>query len=351
MKLNRSTLPLLLFFLTVLYGINLSAQTRDTLLVGVHEDPPFIIKNNDAFTGISTELWQRIATDLDIPYKYISYSDVIGMIRALDYKELDISINPISSSPSRLEKFDVTQPFYISSIGVAITPSSQSQFVLFFNNFFSRNFLNVVFLLLIILFSFGTILWIVERKQNKYQFRPGVLGLLDGLWWAAVTMTTVGYGDKTPKTNLGKTIAIIWMFTAIIIISSFTATIASTLTVNTLEGDINDLEDLKAIEKIGVVGASEGYDFAMRQNIVPFEKYRTLLQGLRALARKDIDVLIHNKASLEYLITTNQLNENIHLLQLSFEEQYKSFVLYKDHEYFNEINKLLLKHIQDEQWK
>ena len=342
----------IVFFICLLScTIRLTAQLKDTLLVGVHEEAPFIIKNQDQYSGIAIDLWEQVAQESNLPYKYISHSDVISILRALDYKELDIAINPVTSNPVRLEKFDVTQPYYISSVGVAITTSSQSQFQLFINNFFSRDFLKVVLLLLIILLSFGTILWGVERRQNKYQFRPGILGLFDGLWWAAVTMTTVGYGDKAPKTHLGKTIAIIWMFTAIIIISSFTATIASTLTVNTLEGDITSLEDLKTIEKIGVVGASEGSDFVVNQQITPYEIYRTPLQGLRALARKDIAVLIYNRTTLEYLIKTNQLEENIRLLPLYFDAQYKSFVLSKNHSAFDIINGQVLNTIQNSQWQ
>ena len=283
-------------------------------------------------------------------FKYVEYSDVVGIIRALDYNELDISINPLTSSPQRVDRFDVSQPFFISSIGVAVTTSSRSQFQIFVNNFFSRDFLNIILLLLFILLSFGAILWFVERKQNKHQFRPGILGLFDGLWWAAVTMTTVGYGDKSPKTNVGKSIAIIWMFTAVIIISSFTATIASTLTVNTLEAKITGLEDLKTVEKIGVVGASEGEDFMVQHEMNPHTMYRTPLQALRALARRDINALISDKTSLEYLIQTNQLENKLELLPLTFNRHYRCFMMPKKHSDFDEVNKLLVKHIQELSW-
>jgi polar amino acid transport system substrate-binding protein len=38
-----------------------------------------------------------------------------------------------------------------------------------------------------------------------------VTSLFDGIYWAIVTMTTVGYGDKTPKTGTGCFIAVLWM--------------------------------------------------------------------------------------------------------------------------------------------
>ena len=49
----------------------------------------------------------------------------------------------------------------------------------------------------------------------------------DALWWAIVTVTTVGYGDRFPVTGGGRTVAVILMLLGIGLIGVLTATVAS----------------------------------------------------------------------------------------------------------------------------
>ena len=65
-----------------------------------------------------------------------------------------------------------------------------------------------------------------------YSVERGVPGTtIDGfgtaLWWAFVTVTTVGYGDVAPVTSAGKLIAVALMFAGIALIGIVTATLAS----------------------------------------------------------------------------------------------------------------------------
>jgi len=59
-------------------------------------------------------------------------------------------------------------------------------------------FLSVVLMAILIL---GTVMYVVEGPEHGYTSIPVAM------YWATVTMTTVGYGDITPHTNLGKAIA------------------------------------------------------------------------------------------------------------------------------------------------
>ena len=59
-------------------------------------------------------------------------------------------------------------------------------------------FLSVVLMAVLIL---GTVMYVVEGPENGYTSIPMAM------YWATVTMTTVGYGDITPQTGLGRLIA------------------------------------------------------------------------------------------------------------------------------------------------
>jgi voltage-gated potassium channel len=59
--------------------------------------------------------------------------------------------------------------------------------------------------------------------------RGPIHGLPDALWWAASTMTTVGYGDVYPVTPLGRGIALVLMVGGIAFFGVLTANLAAFL--------------------------------------------------------------------------------------------------------------------------
>jgi len=81
--------------------------------------------------------------------------------------------------------------------------------------------------LFVVLFVYSIALAVLAAERGA----PGanILSFGDAIWWACVTMTTVGYGDYVPVTILGRVLAVILMFGGVAIVGVATATIVSYL--------------------------------------------------------------------------------------------------------------------------
>ncbi len=82
----------------------------------------------------------------------------------------------------------------------------------------------VIFLIAIIMIGISTVMiYALERHNPNAQIKT----LLDGLWWTIVTITTVGYGDITPVTRMGKFFAMGVMFIGLGLFATLTGLISS----------------------------------------------------------------------------------------------------------------------------
>ena len=113
--------------------------------------------------------------------------------------------------------------------------------------FNSRRLRTILGALIFFVCVFGYVFYITE---------PGVDTFGDGIWWALVTVTTVGYGDITPSTTLGRFVASALMFLGLGLIATVTAIVSAKFTQNFVDTHTNDdvlakLEELESeIEKL-----------------------------------------------------------------------------------------------------
>ena len=82
-------------------------------------------------------------------------------------------------------------------------------------------FLFTVFTMVIIL---GSLMYIIEGEKNGFTSIP------KSIYWAIVTLTTVGYGDIAPRTNLGQALAALIMVLGYSIIAVPTGIVTAEMT-------------------------------------------------------------------------------------------------------------------------
>lgn len=75
----------------------------------------------------------------------------------------------------------------------------------------------------------------------EHALNPNLKNYFDALYFTTATMTTVGYGDITPVTNLGKVLAICFMLSGTAIFVSFTAILSTSIMDIEMRAEFNKL--------------------------------------------------------------------------------------------------------------
>ena len=339
--------------LMVLGGIQTEAQGQTlssrTLIVGTKEVPPFAMKNNEGtWTGFSIDLWRQIATELNLPFEFREL-DLQGLLDGVADGSLDIAVAAMSITAEREEICDFSHPYYVTGLGIAIAPKHKTPWRVVLKKLFSRYHLKVVIGLCVLLLALGTLIWWFERKRNPEQFGGGTAaGIGSGFWWSAVTMTTVGYGDKAPITFGGRVVALIWMLIAIIIVSVFTATITSTLTVAHLDVPVKGPQDLPKV-RVGAIADTTGETY-LQDHMISYTSYKTAVEGLGAIEAGLIEALVYDAPILRYLIH-HEFQGGLEVLPHTFYREDYGIALPKSSSLREPINRVLLAKIQGREWQ
>jgi polar amino acid transport system substrate-binding protein len=129
-----------------------------------------------------------------------------------------------------------------------------------------------------------------------------VATLRDGLYWAVVTMTTVGYGDKTPKTTSGHIVAILWMLSSLVLVSLLTTSLVSRLTADRVESRDNAVSiDLRG-RKLAAVARSSGAEY-LDELQLHYTKYKDLPEALDSLVSGQSNAVVNSVGALQYFIS------------------------------------------------
>jgi len=137
---------------------------------------------------------------------------------------------------------------------------------------------------------------------DRFYATRGVAGILDAIYWAVVTIATVGYGDVVPSSPLAKVLALVIILSGPALLSLLTASIASML----VEKKIREGEGLETIK----------------------DRDHVIICGWNENGEKVVDgILLQLKGTKPKIVLVNELEkEDIQSIQVQYKDYDIAFV-------------------------
>lgn len=325
-------------------GTTPGGPAERTLVVGTHPLPPFVVRTADGrWTGESIELWREIAEEEGLRFE-LQERDLDGLFSGLEDGTLDVAAAAITVTEDREARVDFTHPIFTTGLAIALTRARAESWLDTVVMVFNPVFLGLLATFAALQLLVGALMWLLERRQNPHFQGSPVAGVGAGMWWAVVTMSTVGYGDKVPRSGAGRLLAMVWMLASLILLTTVTASITTSLTLGRLEAKVSGPEDLGKL-RVGTVAASTSETF-LRDARLNYRSFVDADAGLAAIVRGEIEALVYDEPALAALISGSYA-DHVVLLPHTFQRQDYAFALPTGSPLREPINRILARRVAE----
>jgi ABC-type amino acid transport substrate-binding protein len=321
----------------------------DTIRIGIIEEAPFVTlgESLEETSGLSIQMWDQINQATLFRTQFILYQNFDELREGFRENEFDMTINPIPISPDWMAFVDYSQPYFVAQ--TTLMTVDENDWIRVFKKIFTFEYFSAIGGLSIIMLFMGLFMWLIERRENHGHFHKKVKGVFDGFWWSAVTLTTVGYGDKVPKSTPGRVLGFFWMFISIVMVSSLTAGITAILTTDGMDTPIRTINDLVG-KSVGVLNQSPNEFYLRSAGLQPIT-YETAQEGLELLEDGKVEYVIGDRLVLNRIKSQYTGFSNLALLERPLKIEYYSFIFHKDSHLKEVIDPQIIRIVRSPSWQ
>ncbi len=339
--------PRVLVFSLFAISVTLSSSAEATtttsstgpLRVAISPYPPMVYPGTPP-GGYSIDLWDAIAAELGRTTQFVPLAGASEKLDALRQGAVDVAIGGITMTPDRERKVDFTHPSMTVGLGILMKgnagrPSIWSTIWTALRS--TTTGVGIAFLILIVVA--GHLVWFAERGRDMFNDRY-VPGVFEGVYWAVVTASTVGYGDKAPVKWAGRVLAMFLIIISLPMFALFTAELTSAFTVDRIEGAINGPDDLRG-RTVGVVAGTTSEEFTRRQAHI-YRAYPSFKEATAALQEGHIEAVVYDLPALQHYVRTLTGGRTAHIAGTEFNPQNLAIAVQQGSSLREDIDRALL---------
>ncbi|WP_342076707.1 transporter substrate-binding domain-containing protein [Yoonia sp. SS1-5] len=278
---------------------------------------PFSMVEDGKDVGFSIALWEKLASEINLSYRFVRYETFSEMIAAVENGDADAAIANISITEDRETRMDFTQPIFETGLQIMLRGEGNGTLSLIKSILSPRLLLAVLFFLAVTL-GIGMLMWYFERRKQDMFGKTARDAAFPAFWWALNVIISSAHEEETPKSPMGRVFGTIMLICSLFLISFFTANITAALTLNAISEDVSNISDLDG-RRVGTTAGSTTSSYLDLRGI-QHRQYDTLDALLQAFETDSIDAVVFDGPILAYYLRTTQ-PEDVRLIERFFRRE------------------------------
>ncbi len=314
------------------------------LVVGTRPFAPFVVHEADGtWTGISIELWKRVAAIVNVPY--VIQEEPVAALLDPDAHGVDIVVS-LPITVHNQEMMDLTHAFYSTGLAIATRSEPTNGFVTIASKLASVTFVKWLGILVGVLCLVGLVVWLLARgTADEFTGHP-VKGISHGVLWAFESLA--GKADALTKRRGGRALTLLWTFACILLASIVTAELTTELTLSQLSTKVSGLDDLPKV-KVAAIKDSLAARY-LGQRRINARIYPDLAIAIDALDRGEVDAVVSEAPLVQYEVGKRPTSSLI-VLPGTFQNHGYGLGVRRSHrELLPQLNTAILTIIESDDW-
>lgn len=266
-----------------------------SLKVGVHEFDPITIHEDGMWSGFEVDIWRSIAEKLELQYTFEHEPSLDKLLERTASGEFDVALAGISRTTGRSERVDFTYLTLDTGLSLGVRASRSLSLRELTQRLFSETMIQIVTILFVFSLVVAHGYWFFERGSSVSA--EYAVGIVDSIWWAFVTASTVGYGDISPETLGGKLFSVFAIMIGLAIFGLFIAQLSSSLTLRRMQYKIANVDDVRG--KVVAVKAHTTAAAVARDHGAVVKTFKTVAEAVDSVMRGTADAVIADAPPLQ----------------------------------------------------
>ncbi len=285
-------------WLALVFLLGLLPVSAAPLRVAVAGVEPFVMSEDGVWSGLSVDIWEKVAALNDWEYQLVGYPDELAAVLAVSKGEADVVVSEIPISSESLQYVEFSQPYFRAGLQIMVDGSRPHTFRRLFQDLDAWGHMKIFWAIAGIVVVLTVLVTFFERRHNPEFPKKWADGFAEAFYYVISLALTGKSAYKGFPGFLGRIMLVVWMLFGIITVAFITSSITTAMTVEKIQAHISGPQDLPG-RKIGAVKNGKAVDYLSRHH-VDAATYPTLEVAVENLLSGKVVAVVGSAPLLQY---------------------------------------------------